>query len=153
VTRSTTPTLRGFRLTIERESTDVFGLLLDEINGASAGASPVARLNAKVVTAFLPAVRTALRESGHSQTAVGPSRKAPVILSESAGVRLALTINAGIVLNRPNRRHLVMEGIASMSDEEAYYWYAKTTRPESGSRALRALRILLSDDGRTGITA
>lgn len=40
-----------------------------------------------------------------------------------------------------------------MSEEEAYYWYAKTTRPDSGARALRALRILLADDGRSGITA
>jgi len=40
-----------------------------------------------------------------------------------------------------------------MSDEEAYYWYAKTTRSESGNRAIRALRILLADDGRSGITA
>jgi hypothetical protein len=40
-----------------------------------------------------------------------------------------------------------------MSDEEAYYWYAKTTRKNSGRRALRALRILLADDNRTGITS
>jgi hypothetical protein len=76
-----------------------------------------------------------------------------VVLAEPAGVRLALAINAAAPLNRPSRRQSVLEGISAMSEEEAYYWYAKTTRPESGTRALRALRILLADDGRTGVTA
>ena len=39
-------------------------------------------------------------------------------------------------------------GIAAMSTEEAYYWYAKATQPAHGPRALRALRLLLSDDER-----
>lgn len=153
MSRSKTGATRGFRLTIERFGTDTYGLRLDETNGTPDNNSLAARLTPDRLSPFLPALRAALRESGHPHTIVGPARKVPVMLVEPAGVRLALAINAGVPLNRPSRRQSVLEGIAAMSDEEAYYWYAKTTRPDSGSRALRALRILLADDGRTGITA
>lgn len=144
---------RGFRLTIERSDSDSYGLTLEETNGRPEHTTLAARLGPDRLTPFLQALRIALRESGHPHTIVGPSRKAPVVLAEPAGVRFALAIKAAAPLNRPSRRQAVLEGIAAMSDEEAYYWYAKTTRSESGARALRALRILLADDGRTGITA
>lgn len=144
---------RGFRLTIERFGTDTYGLRLEETNGTPDRDSVVARLTPERLSPFLPSLRSSLRESGHPVTIVGPARKAPVVLAEAAGVRLALAINAAAPLNRPSRRQSVLEGVAALSDEEAYYWYAKTTRADSGSRALRALRILLADDGRTGITS
>lgn len=144
---------RGFRLTVERSGNDDYGLRLEETNGSPDHTSVAARLAPERLAPFLPALRASLRESGHAHTIVGPARKAPVMLAEPAGVRLALAINAAAPLNRPNRRQSVLEGVAALSDEEAYYWYAKTTRRDSGSRALRALRILLADDGRTGITS
>lgn len=144
---------RGFRLTIERADTDTYGLTLEETNGAPEHTNVAARLAPDRLAPFLSPLRAALRESGHPQTIVGPARSAPVMLAEPAGVRLALAINAAAPLNRPNRRQSVLEGVSAMSDEEAYYWYAKTTRPGTGTRALRALRILLADDGRSGITA
>jgi hypothetical protein len=76
-----------------------------------------------------------------------------VPLDEAAAIRFALAVNAAAPLTRPIRRLTVIEGLSTMSDEEAYYWYAKTTRKDSGRRALRALRILLADDNRTGITS
>jgi hypothetical protein len=144
---------RGFRLTIERSDSDTYGLKLEETNGRPEHTTLAARLSPDHLAPFLQTLRVALRESGHPHTVVGPSRKAPVVLAEPAGVRFALAIKAAAPLNRPSRRQAVLEGIAAMSDEEAYYWYAKTTRHESGARALRALRVLLADDGRTGITA
>lgn len=147
------PAIRGFRLVVERVGTDTYGLALEETNGSPDKTAVVARVTADRLQPFLPSVRASLRESGHQQTVVGPSRRAPISLAESAGVRLALAIKAAAPLERPSRRQSVLEGVAAMSDEEAYYWYAKSTRPESGTRALRALRILLADDGRTGITS
>lgn len=144
---------RGFRLTIERSDSDTYGLKLEETNGKPEHTTIAARLPAERVPSFSQPLRVALRESGLPHTIVGPSRKAPVILAEPAGVRLALAIKAAAPLNRPNRRQAVVEGVLAMSDEEAYYWYAKTTRPDTGARALRALRILLADDGRTGLTS
>lgn len=153
MSRQTATPNRGFRLTVEPADTDTYGLKLEETNGRPEHTTLAARLSPDRLPPFLQPLRIALRESGHPQTIVGPSRRAPVVLAEPAGVRLALAIKAAGPLSRPSRRQAVLEGVSSMSEEEAYYWYAKTTRPDSGARALRALRILLADDGRSGITA
>lgn len=156
MTRATKPksrSMRGFRLHIEPLDTERYGLRLEETNGHPHHATDAAVIQPDQLESLLPAVRIALRESGHQPTVVAPNRRAPVILDEAAGVRLALAATAAAPLKKSVRRHSVLEGVASMSDEEAYYWYAKTTHPGSGPRALRALRILLADDGRTGLTA
>lgn len=151
-TRTTAP--RGFRLRIEPgPSNDAYGLRIEETNGLPGHTTVAARLRGSQLGPFLGALRVALRDSGHPAVLVGPTRRKPVPLREAAGVRLALAMKAAAPLNQPLRRLSVIEGITAMSDEEAYYWYAKTTRPGSGRRATRALRILLADDGRTGITS
>ena len=147
------PIHRGFRLVVQPVDTDSFGLSIEETDGSSEDARTVARVSADLLTPFLGALRTALRDSGHSPTMVGPSRRKAVPLDEAAAIRFAIAINAAAPLTRPIRRLTIIEGVAAMSDEEAYYWYAKTTRVDSGRRALRALRILLADDNRTGITS
>ena len=151
----TTPKVahRGFRLQVEPADTDTYGVRLEETNGIPDHTTVVAHLSPDRLTPFLGALRSALRDSGHAPTIVGPSRRKPVPLGEAAAVRLALAVNAAAPLNRPVRRLAVIEGVTAMSDEEAYYWYSKTRRPDSGPRALRALRILLADDHRSGITA
>jgi hypothetical protein len=55
-------------------------------------------------------------------------------------------------ISKWRRREEILGGVAAMSAEEAYYWFARTTGPIA-SRARRALRIMLSDDGRSGIEA
>jgi len=147
------PHTRGFRLVVEPEDADTYSLRLEETNGTPNAASTAARLPSDRLTPYLGAVRTALTESGHKPTVLGPARRQPIDLDEPSGVRLALTVNAGAPLTKPGRRSAVIEGVAAMSDEEAYYWYAKTMRHGVGRRALRALRILLSDDERSGVTA
>ncbi len=113
----------------------------------------VATVQPSELTRYLPTVNAALKDSGHKPTVLAVTRRKPIPLAEAAGVRLSLGIHAAAPLRRSNRAHAVLSGISVMSDEETYYWHAKTSQPESGTRALRALRILLSDDHRTGVTA
>ena len=148
----TIPARRGFRLVVQSIDTDSYGLLIEETSLPEA-TTVAAHLTADQLTPFLGALRVALRDSGHSPTIVGPSRRKAVPLDEAAAIRFALAVNAAAPLTRPIRRLTVIEGVSAMSDEETYYWYAKTTRKDSGRRALRALRILLADDNRTGITS
>jgi hypothetical protein len=150
---TTRPPARGFRLVVEPHDAGTYDLRLEETNGAPGNTTTVARLGADRLTAYLGAIRNALTESGHKPTVLAPNRRTPINLREPAGVRLALTLNAGAPLTKPARRSAVIEGVATMSDEEAYYWYAKTARANGGRRALRALRILLSNDERSGVTA
>ena len=149
----TIPAHRGFRLVVQPVDTDSYGLLILETNSLPEHSAIVARLTAELLTPFLGTLRAALRDSGHPPTIVGPSRRKAVALDEAAAIRFALAVNAAAPLTRPIRRLTVIEGVSAMSDEEAYYWYAKTTRKDSGRRALRALRILLADDNRSGITS
>jgi len=148
-----TASARRFRIVVEAVDSDSYNLRLEVSDGSKQAPTITARVNFERLTLFHPAIRVALRDSGHGLTAVGPNRKKPIDLTEPAGVRLSLAINAAGPLNRPSRRQAVLEGIASMSDEETYYWYAKTSNPLGRSRSLRALRILLADDDRSGITA
>ena len=113
----------------------------------------VASVKADELSRYLPTVNTALKDSGHKPTVLGATRRKPIPLAEASGVRLTLGIHAAAPLRRSNRAHAVLNGISAMSDEETYYWHAKTSHPEAGTRALRALRILLADDHRTGVTA
>ncbi len=113
----------------------------------------VAAVKSGELTRYLPAVNAALKESGHKPTVLAATRRKPIPLGEAAGVRLSLGIHAAAPLRRSNRAHAVLNGISVMSDEETYYWHAKTSQPEAGPRALRALRILLSNDHRSGVTA
>ena len=39
----------------------------------------------------------------------------------------------------------ISAAVRTMSDDEAYYWFAKCTDPEHGLRAQRAFRDLWSD--------
>jgi hypothetical protein len=66
------------------------------------------------------------------------------MLDEAAGVRLALTLLATSPLNRGDRVRAIAAGIAAMSVEETYYWYALCVGPRS-SAARRAIRALLSE--------
>lgn len=122
-----------------------FGVELAEV-GASNG-QPALRIKlaenatARVITSVL----AALRESKLKPTQLSPARKKPLKLSEPAGVRLALVILGTAPLSRRGRVTEIEEGVAAMSTEEAYYWYAKCTGPEA-SRSRRALRLLLSDE-------
>lgn len=146
-------TSRGFHLVVEPATADTYGLRIEETNG-SPKTPPVllGRIRPHDLNDLAEIVLAALRQSGQPRTALGPARRKPISLGEAAGVRLALAVLAVEPVAKSSRRHAILAGIAAMSTEETYYWFARTTGPV-GQRARRALRILLSDDGRTGIAA
>ena len=151
MTPERTPT-RGFRLVVEPVDTDSYGLRLEQTNGnLAAPPLPIATVRASEVEGVAEAVHHAVKESMQARTALSAGRRKPIVLDESAGVRLALALIATEPIAKRSRREAILAGVAGMSSEETYYWFAKVTGP-AASRARRALRILLADDGRTGIT-
>jgi hypothetical protein len=40
----------------------------------------------------------------------------------------------------------ISEHIQGMTDEEAYYWFSKTTSAETGRRAQKSMRLLLAEE-------
>ena len=90
--------------------------------------------------AVLDSVLAALRESRIARTAVSAQRRKPLALAESAGVRLALVLLATAPVSKRERIAAIQAGVAGMSTEEAYYWYAKCSGTEA-ARGRRALRL------------
>jgi hypothetical protein len=145
-------TIRGFQLVIEPNGSDEFGVRLEQTNGGGSPAKVLASIRPRDIASLMDPLHEALRVSWHQRTVLSPSRKKPIGLDEAAGVRLALALVAVGPISRWSRREEILGGVAAMSTEEAYYWFARTTGP-IGSRARRALRIMLADDGRSGIGA
>ncbi|MEX0666714.1 MAG: hypothetical protein WD313_00075 [Acidimicrobiia bacterium] len=116
--------------------------LLVTSNGHS---QSLARLEGKQLQRLRQAVLAAVTSSKQPRTALSPTRRAPVRLTEAAGVRLALAAMATKPISKPARVEKVRHGIDTMTSEEALYWYARCTGP-AGARALRALRILLAEE-------
>jgi hypothetical protein len=62
-------------------------------------------------------------------------------VSEAIGVRVGLATLAVSPLSKRERMRRVVEGIASMADEECYYWHTLSRSPNDldGAKALRTL--------------
>jgi len=136
--------IRGFQLLVV--PTDAaYGVALEETNGRPEHTALVARADAKHVRAVLPAVMDAVKASGHARTTLGAQRKAPIILSEEAGVRLALVLLATDRVSKPRRIDNMLGGVNDMAVEEAYYWYSKCMGADRG-RVRKALRLFLAED-------
>ena len=136
--------IRGFQLLVAPGEGD-YGLALEETNGRLEHTVLVARADAKHVRAILPAVMEAVKASGHQRTTFGSQRKAPVVLSEEAGVRLALVLLATDRVSKPRRIDNMLGSVNNMAVEEAYYWYSKCMGAEA-SRVRKALRMFLAED-------
>jgi hypothetical protein len=137
---------RGFRLVVEPAGAEAYGLRLEETNGSSARPPVnVARADARGTRRVVESVLAALRDSRLPRSSLAVKRRKPLVLAESAGVRLALVLIATAPLVKPERIEAVAGGVASMSTEEAYYWYAKCTGREY-ARARRALRMFLAEE-------
>lgn len=121
------------------------GIGLSEINGAPLGAEMVARVNPTVGRRMIDSIQEALKASSLSTTILGSRNKEIVELSEEPGVRLALTLMAGAPIKKRGRVEAIKSGVSVMSDEEAYYWYAKCMGQDS-DRSRRSLRTLLAND-------
>lgn len=139
------PGHRGFRLEVEPAGEGTFGLRLHETNGRAGHARPVAHLPADRYSRVAEAVTAALSASGRQPRMLASSRKKPIELTETAGVRLALALNAVHGITKPGRTRALLDGIARLSDEECLYWYAACC---AGSpidrRRTKALRIYLA---------
>lgn len=141
--------VRAFHLvvTADRAWPDRYGITIQETygqHGPGVLARKVAAAPAAHTGHVLEHVLAAVRASGYRPTALGPHRRDPILLDEAAGVRLALTLLAAAPLNRGDRIRAVAAGIAAMSVEETYYWYALCVGSRSAA-ARRAIRTLLSD--------
>lgn len=100
-------------------------------------------LSLKVLTETL---LTIIRKQGYRPTELALKRKAPFCLNEVPGVRLALLFLALKPMIKPARMEEVISGVAAMSDEEAYYWYAKCVNGPRAKHSRKALRILLAEE-------
>jgi len=125
------------------EGGDAWGMTLSEFSGDEQRG--VAVLPAERAHRYRRVVTEAVTASGYSATAVGPRRKKPFNLTQEPGVRLALTVLALEPVSKPVRRQAIGDGIAAMASEETLYWYAQVVG-RHGSRALRAIRILLAEE-------
>ena len=105
----------------------------------------VADVSVKRAGRYRHSVLAAVTADGYPASAVGPRRRRPFNLTAEPGVRLSLTVAAAEPVRRADRRAAISDGIAAMSAEEAFYWYARSVGP-AGGRALRALRLLLAED-------
>lgn len=139
---------RGFRLTVVPVDGTAYGVSIAETNGTASHTHTVATIRPDAVPRLTDDIQRALRASRRPPTTIGPSRRQPVDIDEAAGVRLTLAALATEPVRRRDRVREILDGIASMSDEEAYYWYAKVTHERVGPRSLRALRLMLAEDYR-----
>lgn len=137
---------RGFQLSVEAVTADDFGLRLQESDGASPEAMrPVANLGPSASRRLVEQAMDALQASGFRRADLSAQRREPFRLKEHHGVRLALAMVATGPLHKRARVEAVLSGVARMSDEETYYWYAKCLGSEA-SRGRRALRLLLAEE-------
>lgn len=136
--------IRGFHLLVNA-TPGAYGVALEETNGRPEHTLLVARADEKHTRAVLPAVMDAVKASGHQRSTLSPQRKAPIVLSEEAGVRLALVLLATDRVSKARRIDNMLGGVNNMAVEEAYYWYSKCMGADAG-RVRKALRMFLAED-------
>jgi hypothetical protein len=136
--------IRGFQLLVNPTS-DAFGITLEETNGKHDNVSLVARVDDVRTRSVLASVMDAVKASGLQRTSLGRQRKTPIVLTEEAGVRLALALLVTERVTKPRRIDAMLGAINNMAVEEAYYWYSKCMSTEA-SRVRKALRIFLAEE-------
>lgn len=87
----------------------------------------------------------ALKTAGYRPADLRRNRQTPFDLPEAVGVRLGLLLLSTKPLRKIRRIEDISSAVREMSEDEAYYWYAKCTDAHHGPRAQRAFRDLLSD--------
>jgi hypothetical protein len=144
--------IRTFRLTVQPAPPragdgDRYGVRLEEeyADGERSLASTVSTTTPLQTSRVLDALVAAVRASGHQAGVLSLARKKPIPLEEAAGVRLALALLAAQPVTKPDRIRRMVSGVAAMSTEETYYWYAKAVGPDA-DRVRRALRLFLAEE-------
>lgn len=142
---------RGFQLVVQSgdRADGRYTVAVEEANGRAGNTRRVATVKPDQLEAAGLALADALRDSGHARTVLSQSRRVPIPLHEDAGVRLALAANTIDGVSKPGRASRLLDGVARLSDEECFYWYAHTlgvTDEATRRRRLKALRIFLGPE-------
>lgn len=101
----------------------------------------VGRIDGLAVVSSQDLVLDVLRSNHHKPISLQHDRKKRLNLSEESGVRLSVLFLAISPLSDLDHIRAVQQAIWAMSDEEAYYWFAKCSGP-NGCRGMCALRVL-----------
>jgi hypothetical protein len=104
----------------------------------------VVQISGAPLQSVMDQVLATIKQAGYRPSDLSGSRRAPFLLNEELGVRLALLFLAVKPLRKVTRMGEISEHVRAMTEEEAYYWFSKTTVAEAGRRAQKALRILLA---------
>ena len=140
-----------FELTVFERKDGEMGLTLSQMTSEKSTRTKRTRprsvrvwgLPRKVMTETL---LNTLKKEGYRPTELSAKRKKPFSLNEASGVRLGLIFFALKPMRKSSRMEEILAGINRMSDEEAYYWYAKCVNGKNAQRSRRALRILLAGE-------
>ena len=107
-------------------------------------AQKIGRLKGNPLILARQAVYDCLKQNNYDPKSLSYKRQSPYVLSETSGVNLAVLFQALKRLSKPERIANITEGVRSMSNEEAHYWFAKMSNGHRQS-AQKAIRVLLGD--------
>lgn len=134
---------RQFALQVLPRADGTYGVELREhMNGAPPEGRTVVRAWGPPFQAALDQILEALRRSGYRSSDLHRGRKNPFELEERWGVRVGLLLLALKPMRKTSRMEAIASAIREMADEEAYYWFSKSS---SSLAAQKALRILAAD--------
>ena len=144
---------KPFELRIEPEKSKDYALALYRmpvrgvrLNGSIAEPRLIARIRGTPMQAIIDQVLPAIKRSGYRPSDLSRGRRMPFQLDEEAGVRLGLMMLAVRPLRKASRMSDISERIQAMAEEEAYYWFSKSTDNGIGRRCQKAMRILLAKE-------
>jgi hypothetical protein len=139
-----TKTRQPFELSVFPHADTEIGVELSQATDGSAGHSIVRSWGPRL-QAVSDHMFDALKAAGYRPGDLKRNRQKPFALPEAVGVRLGLVLLATKPLRKIRRIEDIASAVRDMSEDEAYYWYAKCTDAHHGVRAQRAFRDLLSD--------
>jgi hypothetical protein len=144
---------RPFELRVVRRGETDYGLALHQRPAAGRGQPEgnghwplVVQTWGTPLKSVMDQVLATIREAGYRPNDLSRNRQAPFALDEAQGVRLGLLFLAVKPLRKVIRMTSISEHVQSMTDEEAYYWFSKTTAAATARRAQRAMRVLLAEE-------
>jgi hypothetical protein len=147
--------MHPFTMTVQTlGDNEAVATIFQQRSPAVPGGRPIPRERLASVTglpfvALKDEIQEALRANHHKPAVL--SQRRSIELNEASGVRLALLFKTVTALASLNAIGAMQRGIATMSEELCYYWFA-LCYGERADRAVRALHILygaetLSDEG------